>query len=104
MLPRAGWTGRPHDPHQPTLNAAPGLIRDELHALTRHGLADDPDGAAGRLSIATKLENAVGDVEFVQENGPEIGGEKIAIFSHPHPPPPPPPLPVSPPHATPTPP
>ena len=81
IFARAGWNVRLTDPHQPTLNAAPGLIRDELHALARHGLADDPDGAAGRLSIATNLEDAVGDVEFVQENGPEIVEEKIAIFA-----------------------
>ncbi len=81
IFARAGWNVRLTDPHQPTLNAAPGLIRDELHALARHGLADDPDGAAGRLSIAASLEDAVGDVEFVQENGPEIVEEKLTIFA-----------------------
>jgi len=49
IFARAGWNVRLTDPHQPTLQAAPGLIRDELHALARHGLADDPDGAAARL-------------------------------------------------------
>lgn len=81
IFARAGWKVRLSDPHQPTLKAAPGLIREELQALARHGLADDPDGAAGRLSIAARLEDAVGDVEFVQENGPEIVEEKIAIFA-----------------------
>jgi L-gulonate 3-dehydrogenase len=81
IFARAGWNVRLTDPHQPTLNAAPGLIRDELHALARHGLADDPDGAAGRLSIAASLKEAVEGVEFVQENGPEIVEQKIAIFA-----------------------
>ena len=44
IFARAGWNVRLTDPHEPTLKAAPGLIRDELHALARHGLADDPDG------------------------------------------------------------
>lgn len=81
IFARAGWDVRLTDPHAPTLNAAIGLIGDELHALARHGLADDPDGAAGRLSIAINLEDAVTDVEFVQENGPEKIEEKKVIFA-----------------------
>src|SRR5258708_30310211 len=81
IFARAGWNVRLTDPHQPTLKAAPGLIRDELQALARHGLADDPDGAAARLSIAPGLKDAVAGVEFVQENGPEDVDQKIAIFA-----------------------
>jgi 3-hydroxyacyl-CoA dehydrogenase len=81
IFARAGWKVRLIDPHQQTLNVAPGLIREELHALARHGLADDPDGAAARLSIAASLKEAVEGVEFVQENGPEIVEQKIAIFA-----------------------
>jgi len=81
IFARAGWTVRLTDPHRPTLDAAPGLIRDELHALARHGLASDPDGAAGRISIAGSLADAVKDVAFVQENGPENVEQKIAIFA-----------------------
>src|SRR6478736_5197525 len=81
IFARAGWTVRLTDPHRPTLDAAPGLIRDELHALARHGLANDPDGAAARISIAASLADAVKNVSFVQENGPENVDQKIAIFS-----------------------
>jgi L-gulonate 3-dehydrogenase len=81
IFARAGWNVVLTDPHQPTLKAAPGLIRDELHALAHYGLADDPDGAAARLSIAASLEDAVRDVEFVQENGPELVEEKRNIFA-----------------------
>jgi 3-hydroxyacyl-CoA dehydrogenase len=81
IFARAGWTVRLTDPHRPTLDAAPGLIRDELHALARHGLANDPDGAAARISIAESLADAVKNVSFVQENGPENVDQKIAIFS-----------------------
>src|ERR1700738_2886092 len=81
IFARAGWNVHLTDPHVPTLAAAPRLIRDELHALARHGLADDPDGAVARVSVAGSLEEAVMDVEFVQENGPEKVEEKQTIFA-----------------------
>jgi L-gulonate 3-dehydrogenase len=81
IFARAGWQVRLTDPHVPTLTAAPRLIRDELHALARHGLADDPDGAVARVSVAGSLEEAVMDVAFVQENGPEKVEEKQTIFA-----------------------
>ncbi len=81
IFARAGWNVRLTDPHVPTLAAAPRLIRDELHALARHGLADDPDGTVARVSIAASLADAVKDVEFVQENGPEKVEEKQIIFA-----------------------
>lgn len=81
IFARAGWTVRLTDPHGPTLSAAPALIRDELHALARHGLADDPDGAAARISVAATLADALEGVAFVQENGPEKVDQKIAIFA-----------------------
>src|ERR1700754_344874 len=81
IFARAGWNVRLTDPHAPTLKAAPGLIRDELHALNRHGLADDPEGAAARITVAGSLAEAVKDVAFVQENGPEKVEDKIAMFA-----------------------
>jgi 3-hydroxyacyl-CoA dehydrogenase len=81
IFARAGWNVRLTDPHIPTLKAAPRLIRDELNALARHGLADDPDAAITRVSIAGSLQEALLDVEFVQENGPEIVEDKKAIFA-----------------------
>lgn len=81
IFARAGWNVRLTDPHGPTLEAAPQLILDELRALNRHGLADDPDGAMARISVASSLADAVKDVEFVQENGPEKIDDKIALFA-----------------------
>ena len=81
IFARAGWNVRLTDPHIPTLKAAPRLIRDELHALARHGLCNDPDGAVARVSIAASLQEALLDVEFVQENGPEIVEDKKTIFA-----------------------
>src|ERR1700730_3699739 len=81
IFARAGWKVRLSDPHVPTLKAAPRLIRDELHALARHGLASDPDVAITRVSDAGSLAEAVLDVEFVQENGPEKIKDKKYIFA-----------------------
>src|ERR1700686_850687 len=81
IFARAGWKVRLSNPHIPTLKAAPRLVRDELQALARHGLADDPDGAVARVSVAGSLREAVMDVEFVQENGPEKVEDKQAIFA-----------------------
>jgi 3-hydroxyacyl-CoA dehydrogenase len=81
IFARAGWNVRLSDPHIPTLKAAPRLIRDELHALARHGLASDPDAAIAKVSIAASLQEALLNVEFVQENGPEVVEDKKAIFS-----------------------
>src|SRR5438105_3627858 len=81
IFARAGWNVRLTDPHRETLTAAPDLIRNEMHALARHGLAADPDGAAARVSVATGVGGAVEGVEFVQENGPENIDQKITIFA-----------------------
>lgn len=81
IFARAGWSVRLTDSHAPTLNAAPGLIHDELRALNRHGLANDPDGAMSRISVASDLADALKGVAFVQENGPEKVEDKIALFA-----------------------
>ncbi|HET7887476.1 MAG TPA: 3-hydroxyacyl-CoA dehydrogenase [Bradyrhizobium sp.] len=81
IFARAGWNVRLTDPHIATLKAAPRLVRDELQMLARHGLADDPDSAVARVSVAGSLEEAVRDAEFVQENGPEKVEDKRVIFA-----------------------
>lgn len=81
IFARTGWSVRLTDPHEPTLKAAPARIKAELQALAQHGLADDPDGAAARISTAPTLAAAVDGVAFVQENGPETIEAKIAIFA-----------------------
>lgn len=81
IFARAGWNVRITDPHAPTLHVAPGLIRDQLLSLGRHGLANDPEGAAKRISVAASLADALNCAEFVQENGPEKIDEKIALFA-----------------------
>lgn len=81
IFARAGWQVRLWDPHAPTLAAASGQISEELGKLARHGLADDPDGAAARIAVAASLADALAGVSFVQENGPEVVEQKQAIFA-----------------------
>ena len=81
IFARAGWQVRLTDPHGPTLADAPARVAKELQALARHGLAQEPDAAAARVSMAASLADAVKDVAFVQENGPEKVEDKIAIFA-----------------------
>ncbi len=81
VFARAGWQVRLTDPHGPTLEAAPGLIRDELLALHAHGLMDDPEGAAAQVHAAAHLADAVATADFVQENGPETVEAKQALFA-----------------------
>lgn len=50
VFARAGWTVRLSDPHGPTLDGAPALIRDELQALHAHGLAASRPARAGATS------------------------------------------------------
>jgi L-gulonate 3-dehydrogenase len=81
IFARAGWNVRLTDPHGPTLVAAPDLIHQELRSLASYGLAEDPAGAARRIQVAASLEDALRDVDFVQENGPETVDAKRAIFA-----------------------
>jgi len=80
VFSRAGWDVRLYDAHQQTLEAAPERIRQSLHDLAKHGLVDDPEEAAQRITVATSLEDAVSSVDLVQESGPERVGDKIAIY------------------------
>lgn len=81
VFARAGWTVRLTDSHGPTLDAAPGLVREELRALHAHGLVDDPEGSAARVGAVGSLAEAVAGAGFVQENGPETVEAKQALFA-----------------------
>src|SRR3954463_12344565 len=48
VFARAGWAVRLADPSAAALAAAPGLIRQALDDLKKHGLVGDPAAAAGR--------------------------------------------------------
>jgi 3-hydroxyacyl-CoA dehydrogenase len=81
VFARAGWGVRITDPHGPTLEAAPDLIRRGLEEGAAHGLVDDAAAAWARVSVAADLGEAVDGVALVQENGPETVEVKQAIFA-----------------------
>ncbi|MXQ10616.1 3-hydroxyacyl-CoA dehydrogenase [Microvirga makkahensis] len=81
VFARAGWNVRITDPSPETLARAPGLIREGLEELARHGLVADPEDAAGRALAVPSLAKAVHGADLVQENGPEIVETKRLIFA-----------------------
>ncbi|WP_201864926.1 3-hydroxyacyl-CoA dehydrogenase [Microvirga soli] len=81
VFARAGWQVRVTDPEPRTLENGSRLIREGLDDLARHGLVTDPALAAGRVEIVPSLADAVGGVDIVQENGPELVDTKRAIFA-----------------------
>ena len=81
VFARGGWEVRLTDPHAPTLEAAPGLIRAGLDALAEHGLVADPAEAAARVSVAASLAEALQGADLVQENGPETLTAKRVLFT-----------------------
>src|SRR5215218_3628092 len=81
VFARAGWDVHITDPSAEQLAAAPRLIRQGLDELAAHGLADDPEAAAQRVSPAASIEAAVGGVDLVQENGPEVLDIKRELFA-----------------------
>lgn len=80
VFARAGWDVTVYDAHDETRESAPELIRTSLHDLAAHGLVDDPDAAAARVSVADTIESAVESVDLVQESGPERIDAKIEIY------------------------
>ena len=78
VFARAGWGVRLHDPHGPTLEAAPELVQAELAMLREHGLAD---GGAGPVTCHADLAGALDGAAFVQESGPETLAAKQALFA-----------------------
>lgn len=81
VFSRAGWDVRLTDTHADTLAVAPALIREGLDALAAHGIGLDPASAAARVVIARSLEEALRDVDLVQENGPETLPLKRELFA-----------------------
>jgi len=60
------WDGKP-DAAQTALQ----IITQQLKELQTQGLVKDAESAIAKLSIATTLEEALKDVDYVQENLPE---------------------------------
>jgi L-gulonate 3-dehydrogenase len=81
IFARAGWSVRLYDPVAGQAERCHDLCREALLQLNRHGLADDPEGALSRISVAATLADALQGVILVQENGPEQLDLKIEIYA-----------------------
>ena len=81
VFARAGLTVRVWDPLAAQRAAAAGRIAASLDELARHGLVSDAAAAAARVAVVDTLEHAVGDVDFVQESGPETLDVKRETFA-----------------------
>jgi len=81
VFARAGWSVRITDPNSETLEKAPGLIREGLKELARHGLVADPEDAFAQVIAVSSSAEAVSGVDLVQENGPENVESKRVIFA-----------------------
>jgi 3-hydroxyacyl-CoA dehydrogenase len=81
VFARAGWNVRVWDPDLKQRAEAACLITQSLRELASHGLVQEPDAAAGRVTIVATLEEAVADADYVQESGPEVLEVKRATFA-----------------------
>jgi 3-hydroxyacyl-CoA dehydrogenase len=80
VFSRAGWDVKCWDANAEATARAPGLVARSLQDLARHGLVDDADAAARRVTTAATLAEAVAGVDLVQESGPETIEAKIRIW------------------------
>ena len=80
IFARAGWNVRVTDPDATARAHAKALIAEELSALARHGLADDPQSIITRVTVCETNAEALQGATFVQENGPEVLEIKQALF------------------------
>jgi L-gulonate 3-dehydrogenase len=78
---RAGWDAAIYDAVDGVAEKALGLVAEGLNELARHGLVDDPKGAAARVRAATSVADALDGASYVQENVPETVEAKRAIFA-----------------------
>ncbi len=80
VFSRAGWAVKCWDANSEATANAPKLVADSLKDLARHGLVEDPEGAARRIQPVATLAEAVSGVDLVQESGPETIEAKIQIW------------------------
>jgi 3-hydroxyacyl-CoA dehydrogenase len=77
VFARAGWTVRMHDPVAGQVDAARAFMAQSLAEQVAFGLCTDAAAALARIVSAASLEEALADVEWVQENSPEVVDVKV---------------------------
>src|SRR5258708_27278860 len=81
VFARAGWDVAMYDAVNGVADQALSLVAEGLDELARHGLVQDPKGAAARVRAAKSVADALDGASFVQENVPETLDAKRAIFA-----------------------
>ena len=81
VFARAGWRVRLNDNSDAQLQAARAFIGDSLVQQANYGLATDPAAALARIEYVAHLPDAVADVDWVQENLPEVVEVKREVFA-----------------------
>src|SRR5690349_3918552 len=81
VFARAGWDVSMYDAIDGVADKALSLVADGLNGLAKHGLVDDPNGAAARVRAAKGVADALDGASYVQENVPETVDAKRAIFA-----------------------
>lgn len=71
VFARAGCSVKLWDANAQALEDAAKIIAQQLRELQSHGLVKDAEAAIANISTASTLEEALKDVEYVQENLPE---------------------------------
>jgi L-gulonate 3-dehydrogenase len=81
VFARAGWRVRVYDNSSAQRQAAQRFVRDSLDEQASYGLAADPVAAAARIEYVADLAGAVANVDWVQENLPEVVALKREVFA-----------------------
>ena len=82
VFARAGFEVSLWDKFPAAIPAALDFIADRLPELKHAGLlVDEPEAVLARIRPTPLLRDAVADVEYVQENGPERVPEKLELFA-----------------------
>jgi 3-hydroxyacyl-CoA dehydrogenase len=80
VFARAGWHVRLYDSVASQLDAAREHIDSGLAEQQRYGLGDDAAAASARVDYVADLEQALADVDWVQENAPEVLDVKRELY------------------------
>jgi len=81
VFARAGWRVRLNDRDAAQLGATRAYIARSLVEQVGYGLVTDPEAALARIDYVPALEDALADVDWVQENLPEKLDAKREVFA-----------------------
>jgi len=80
VFARAGWHVRLYDSVATQLASAREHIESGLAEQQAYGLASDAAAACARIEYVADLEQALKDVDWVQENAPEVLDVKRTVY------------------------